>query len=428
MIKPMKKFSFNLESLIHSNRFLQIVSVIIGVLCWCYVVTVIYPDTEGEFQLTVDLTNQQEEVDRLGLNIIGDATENVTVRVRGQRFLLSQLEPEDLNVTASLDKVDGPGSYALSLSGENEGLEYLSISPSSINVKFDVFSTKTLPVEVELTGLTIPEGYLGQEQSVSPKSVTISGPDEVLSQIDRCVFRSTLNKPLQRTMTLEGGVVLLDKNGNEVSSDHISTSSEEVTLTIPVLKIKELPFTIKFINLPSGMDENDLTYELSSSTLEVAAPADQIDRYTELVLGYVDLKELTPDGVYVFDVPDALPSGFINVQNVENVVVDFVMENVGRKYVNVDNFQLINTSPEYDITVRTSRISNVLVYGRQDILDELVPGDLVAEIDLSTREIIPGQFSTGVTICAPNKDLLWASGDYSVIIHVTEKKQEKAAG
>lgn len=134
------------------------------------------------------------------------------------------------------------------------------------------------------------------------------------------------------------------------------------------------------------------------------------------------MKELTPEEIYVFDVEEILPSGFVNVQNVENVVVDFAMENIGQKYVNVDNFQLVNTSIEYDITVRTSRLSNVLVYGRQDILDELVPGDLVAEIDLSSREIVPGQFSTGVTIYAPNKDLLWASGDYSVIIHVTEKQ------
>lgn len=423
----MKKFNFDLRALIHSNRFLQIISVIIGVLCWCYVVTVIYPDTEGEFQLKVDLANQQEEIDRLGLNIIGEASQNVTVKVRGQRYLLAQLEPEDLNITASLEKVDGPGSYSLSLSGENDGIEYLSISPNTLDVKFDVFSTKTLPVETDLEGLTIPEGYLVQDQSVSPKSITVSGPDEDLSRVERCVFSSTFNKPLQRTTTVEGQVTLLDKNGDEVVSDHISLSSEEVTLTIPVLKIKELPFTIKFINLPPSMSEEDLTYNLSSSTLEIAGPVDQVDRYSELVLGYVDMKELTPDGVYVFEVQDALPADFVNVQNVENVVVDFVMDDVGYRYINVDNFQLLNTSAEYDITVRTERLSNVLIYARQDILDELVPGDLVAEIDMSTREIIPGQFSIGVTIYAPNKELLWVSGDYSVIIHVTEKNSGNAS-
>lgn len=421
----MKKLNFNLQTLFHSNRFLQIISVVIGVLSWCYVVTFIYPDTESEFSLTVDLTDQQNEIDRLGLNIIGKAEQEVTVKVRGQRYLLSMLEPDDLNVTASLEEVDGPGSYVLNLSGQNEGLEYLSLSPGTMEVKFDVFSTKTIQVETEISGLVVPDGYIVEEQSVSPRSITISGPDEILSQIDRCVFYSTLNTPLQRTVTMEGAVTLLDKNGNELVSDHLSLSDEEISLTLPVLKIKELPFSIRFINLPNGMDAENLEYELSSSTLEVAGPADQVDRYSELVLGYVDIKELTPDGIYIFDIAEALPSDFINVQNVENVVVDFVMDDMGYRYINVDNFQLINASPEYNITVRTKRLSNVLIYARQDILDELVSGDLVAEIDLSTRDIIPGQFTTGVTIYAPNKELLWASGDYSVVIHVAEKESNE---
>ena len=149
MIKAMKKINFSLQSLFNNNRALQVISVIIGVLLWCYVVTFIYPDTEAEFKVTVDLTGQQEQIDEMGLNIIGESSQEVTVKVRGQRYLIATIEPEDLNVTASLDRVDGPGSYALSLSGETEGLEYLSISPGALKVKFDVFSTKTLPVPTQ---------------------------------------------------------------------------------------------------------------------------------------------------------------------------------------------------------------------------------------------------------------------------------------
>ena len=61
----------------------------------------------------------------------------------------------------------------------------------------------------------------------------------------------------------------------------------------------------------------------------------------------------------------------------------------------------------------------------KDVLEELTPGDFVAEIDLSSREILPGQFSTGVNIYAPNKSMVWVSGDYSVIIHVVEKEQNR---
>lgn len=194
---------------------------------------------------------------------------------------------------------------------------------------------------------------------------------------------------------------------------------------MPVSRIRELPFVLRFINLPPGLEEGDLTYTLSSSKLEVAVPTDATDRYTEIPLGYVDMKELEPDSVFVFDVADALPANYENVRNIENVVVEFNMEDVEEKYINIDNFQILNQSGDYEITVTTNRLSNVKVYGQKDVLEELTPGDFVAEIDLSSREILPGQFSTGVNIYAPNKSMVWVSGDYSVIIHVVEKEQNR---
>ncbi len=422
----MKKIKFTFQNLFQSNRFLQIVALTVGLVCWFFVAAYINPDQEAEYMVTVDMADRQDALDQLGLKIIGDSKETVRVNVKGKRFRLSQIEAEDLILRPSMSRIDGPGMYKLALNGENEDLEFLSITPSTISVRLDVYSTKVLPIEAELTGFSVPEGYVGQTQSIAPKSVSISGPDEQLSRIVRCVFRYNLDKPIQKTTTLNGDIVLLDQNGNVVElDDHITTDVKSASLTIPILRIRELPFVIRFLNLPPGIQEDDLEYTLSSSRLEVAVPTDTTDRYTEIPLGYVDMKELEPDSVFVFDVADILPSNFENVRNIENVVVEFKLENIEKKYINVENFQILNQSSDYEITVTTNRLSNVLIYGEKEVLEELTPGDFVAEIDLSTREILPGQFSTGVNIYAPNKSMVWASGDYSVIIHVVEKDQNR---
>lgn len=423
----MKKIKFTFQSLFQSNRFLQIVALVVGLICWFFVAAYVNPDQEAEYVLTVDIADRQDVLDQLGLKIIGESKETVRVTVRGKRFRLSQIEADDLIVRPSMSRVDGPGLYKLSLNGENEDLEFLSITPSTISVRLDVYSTKVLPIEADLTGLSIPEGYIGQGQTISPKSVSITGPDEQLSRITRCVFRYTLDKPVQKTTTLKGNIVLLDQNGSEVElDDHITTDIQSASLTIPVLRIRELPFSIRFLNLPPGIQERDLKYSLSSSKLEVAIPTDTTERYTEIFLGYVDMKELEPNNsVFVFDIADVLPSNFENVRNIENVVVEFNLENIESKYINIDNFEILNQSSDYEVTVTTNRLSNVLIYGEKEVLEELTPGDFVAEIDLSTREILPGQFSTGVNIYAPNKSMVWATGDYSVIIHVVEKEQNR---
>lgn len=421
----MKKNRFTFQSLFQSNRFLQVVAVAVGLLCWFFVAAYVNPDQEAEFMVTVDVADRKDVLDQLGLEIIGESKETVRVSVKGKRFRLSQIEAGDLVVRPNMSRIDGPGVYKLALNGENEDLEFLSLTPSTISVRLDVFSTKVLPIEVELTGFSVPEGYIGQTQTISPKSVSITGPEEQLSRITRCVFRYNLDNPVKRTTIVKGGIVLLDQNGNEVTDDHITTDIQTASLTMPVSRIRELPFVLRFINLPPGLEESDLTYTLSSAKLEVAVPTDDTDRYTEIPLGYVDMKELEPDSVFVFDVADALPANYENVRNIENVVVEFNMEDVEEKYINIDNFQILNQSGDYEITVTTNRLSNVKVYGQKDVLEELTPGDFVAEIDMSSREILPGQFSTGVNIYAPNKPMVWVSGDYSVIIHVVEKEQNR---
>ena len=47
--------------------------------------------------------------------------------------------------------------------------------------------------------------------------------------------------------------------------------------------------------------------------------------------------------------------------------------------------------------------------------------DLVAEIDLSDRDVVPGPFSLPVKISAPGKGLVWATGDYTAVVTIQER-------
>ena len=44
---------------------------------------------------------------------------------------------------------------------------------------------------------------------------------------------------------------------------------------------------------------------------------------------------------------------------------------------------------------------------------------VVAEVDLSGSEIVAGQFKVPVNIVIPGKGLVWAKGDYAVVVVVT---------
>ncbi|MDY4191832.1 MAG: hypothetical protein SOX72_06415 [Oscillospiraceae bacterium] len=116
-----------------------------------------------------------------------------------------------------------------------------------------------------------------------------------------------------------------------------------------------------------------------------------------------------------------LPDNFINVENVEQVSVEFDTSQMEEKVFNLAELRIVNQPVDFDVTVLTKRIGNVTVMGPSDILEGMTAGDLVAQVDLSDRELTEGQSSFPVSVYAPTKGLVWARGNYSAILVLKEK-------
>jgi len=81
----------------------------------------------------------------------------------------------------------------------------------------------------------------------------------------------------------------------------------------------------------------------------------------------------------------------------------------------------VNAPKDYNIRAITTRISNLKIVGKADIVKKITAADVVATIDLMDTTVTTGQFSVAVKIAIPNKGLVWASGEYTAVIKATEK-------
>lgn len=151
----------------------------------------------------------------------------------------------------------------------------------------------------------------------------------------------------------------------------------------------------------------------------MAGNPDVLARYSEISLGYIDMKELDFSRDYTFDV--TLPSGFTNVDHLETVEVLFDETNIEEGQFTINTFTIKNRPASYEVQVTTTRLSNVRILGDKEILSTLTSDDIIAEIDLSERNVQPGQFSVPVKIYLPTRGFVWAVGDYNAIINVKEK-------
>ena len=374
-------------------------------------------------EVPVTMDNQTSFITRMGLTIIGDESLFVDVTIEGQRLVVGSIKPEDIAVSVDLGSVNGAGNFSLPLVAENvSGKDFAisSISPSTVNLKFDRMVTKKFNVDVKMEGLVVPEeGYLMEEAVVSPTQVSVTGPDTDIAKIAKCVVSVDHEGSLTKTTAFTSDIVLLDKDGNKIETSGLTMDVKQAEVTVPILKTVDLPVKVEFLNAPTNLDLEELEYAVSNETVTVAGPVDEIDKYSEIILGYIDFKALDLESNFTFDVE--LPENFINVAHTETVTVTFDWTDMVAKEFTVTNLSLVNVPSDYDARLLTDRVTKVKIIGPAQVLETMTADDLVGQIDLSKRSVETGQFKTAVTISAPSKNLVWVVGDYTAVVVISEK-------
>ena len=420
----MKIPKFHLDSLWQNNTFFKVISVVIACIIWVVVAMNMKTDIPREIkEVPVTMDNQTSFITRMGLTIIGDESLFVDVTIEGQRLVVGSIKPEDIAVSVDLSSVNGAGNFSLPLVAENvSGKDFAisSISPSTVNLKFDRMVTKKFNVDVKMEGLVVPEeGYLMEEAVVSPTQVSVTGPDTDIAKIAKCVVSVDHEGSLTKTTAFTSDIVLLDKDGNKIETSGLTMDVKQAEVTVPILKTVDLPVKVEFLNAPTNLDLEELEYAVSNETVTVAGPVDEIDKYSEIILGYIDFKALDLESNFTFDVE--LPENFINAAHTETVTVTFDWTDMVAKEFTVTNLSLVNVPSDYDARLFTDRVTKVKIIGPAQVLETMTADDLVGQIDLSKRSVETGQFKTAVTISAPSKNLVWAVGDYTAVVVISEK-------
>ena len=414
------KLSF--KKLFSNDRVVFVLSLLMAVICWFVVALTVDTETNVVIEdVPVNLVSQSSVLTSLELHAIDADDITVDVQIRGERLVVGSVEKSDIRIITDLSRVSGPGTIEIPLTAvnnTNQDFEIITVSPATLTVKFDRLLTKSIPVTANITGLSVGDDYVVETETVSPATVTISGPENEVAKISSCVANIEVNDKLETPTSLQSPIVMLDREGNAVESEFITMDATEAEVVIPIKKIEVLPLVVDFINVPTGFPMEELSYTLSNSSITVAGIPEVLSRYSEISLGHIDMKTLDFSENYTFNV--TLPTGFTNVDHLQTVEVLFDETNLEEGLFTINNFTIKNRPSNYDVQVTTTRLTNVRILGDKNILASLTSDDIVAEIDLSDRNIQAGQFSVPIKIYMPTKGFVWAVGEYSVIINVKE--------
>ena len=418
----MKKLDFG--QIFQSRRLLMIFSLVMGVLSWMFVVIFVDNEIPWEFKgVPVDVYAEEELLSINSLRIVEDPQAEVTVVVEGGRIVVGGLEEGEIRIVADLEGISTPGDYAVKLKNvltANQNYVVREIKPSTVNVRVDRITTKRFEVKMDIDGPQVPDGYLNAGTTISPRAVEVTGPEADISRIAQCIVSASFSgRPLTENQTIRSEIKLFDEEGHEIPKDRLTMESDSANVTVQVLKQKRLPLRFEYLNMPSGFPRDDLRFEMTDNSILVAGPEEVVDSYEELQIGYVDLSEVTPGFVQVFDI--SLPTGFISVENLGSVGVSFSGEGLTEAYFNVSQITPVNVPINYDVTINTTQLFGVRIIGSSEVMETLTAKDIVAEIDFSERELSTGSSSLPVSISVPGRKLAWAVGEYAAVVTIDEK-------
>lgn len=422
----MGKSKFALKYLTGNKKFVAIFSVLLAFILWLSVVINQTPTIERTFSLPINIDTYGTLLGENGLQEISGALErDVTVRVQGPAYIVSNLTADDIDVSPSLQAVTTPGEYLVSLTASkrtlNGGYSILSVTPSEINTKFDYMTENSYTVEIVADGIKLDAGLAAQGlidrglkfNNASDNSIKISGPKTETDKIARVVARVEKQETIKKTTSYDAEIVLLDAQDNELDTKLYTLGISKVKVSKVVYKKKTVSVIPTFANAPANF-ESTVKYKLSDEKIEIMGEPEIIDGIEKIQLPTIDLTKVSKENSSVV-MPLEFTGGVESVDNTTSVTVTFDLSGYTEKMFTVTGVLAENNTGNLNVKL-TSAVKNVKVCGPSSVINNLSASDLCAKLDVSGKSA--GEYIMPITIFSRSGKTLWQIGTYEASVSI----------
>ena len=415
------------------NKFLTgLLSALIACALWMYVITVVSPgSTDTYYNIPVNLRNESALHDR-GLILTSSDALFVNMELSGNRTDLAKITKDNITLVADLSTIYEPGTqtvnYTYSFPGNvaNDAITVLDRSPSKITLTVEQLISKSVPINLVYEGKLLSDDYIVDKDNVmltdmqgteiEDGMVDVSGPKSVIDQITQAVIKVDLT---DRSTSFSDNYryTLCDKDAEPVDAQYVTTNVGEISLTLYIQQVKEIPLRLEIIS-GGGATEETSQINFEPKTIKISGSESALDLIDELVLGTINLGEMTEDQELTF--PIELPAGVTNRTGLEEATVTVKFPELLMKTFTVTQITPVGVPNGYEADVVTQALS-VTVRGPRELVEAMTEKDITVNVNFAGEQ--PGTFtaSAHVTMSAAYSGV-GAVGTYSVSATMRETK------
>lgn len=356
---------------------------------WAYVITVVNPESEANYYDVPVVFDGLSQLDSRDLMVLSGTEVTVDLRLLGNRTDLNKLDKTNITILADLTRITEPGEYSVKYSisypSSAGTIEVLNQDPQTVKIQVSRRITKEIPVKLNTTN-SMPENYTADEDSavLSHKMVTVTGPEEVISQIHHAAIavvlnskQDLINQTCRHTLCNEAGEPIEDVSA-------VTVNISDIDVTIKVSQIKELPLVIS-VEEGGGLTEEMVELLPEFESILVSGSPSVLANLNSIELDPIKLGELAEDTESVI-LDINLPYGVTIKSGSTQVTIKVKMPEMKERTIAVA-VQAIGVPDGYRVDFRPNGIVNVKVRGLATVVDSLDASRITVVLDLTQERL-----------------------------------------
>jgi len=223
-----------------------LLSLVAATLLWLYATSLDSTSTSKRFtQIGVALQGVATMQNQRGFSVLSGYDSTVDVTVTGSKSDINQLRNSDITAYVDLSSVTAAGEQSLPIRVKTKtGLQVTGLSTNYLVVYVDKTTSNKVPVMANILQSHESSVMLG-DVIIDPATVTVSGPEQLIMTIDHAQVTVDLGR-ITQTMEITEQFTLIDKNGEAVNSQYITTDVSSVQITQPVYAQATVPVNVQY--------------------------------------------------------------------------------------------------------------------------------------------------------------------------------------
>ena len=407
-----------------NNIGLKLLSLMLATLLWLVVINSQDPVETRIFEdIPVTIINEDSLTakDKIPEVVEGD---KVSVSVEARRSICDKLTKNDIVAVADFEKISVTDAVPIDISVKgytNHEVEIVRGMNQVMKLRLEDSMTKDFRVKISTTGQT-KEGYVIGDMVASPNMITLTGSSTQISKIKEVVLVVDVDG-ISKDSLSTGVPVIYDMNGDVVSSGKVTMSTNEVQVTIPVLKTKTVRILVKTIGEPEpGYEVSTVSYQPDMVT--IAGTLSDLVLLGNTLTAYCDISGQNGTVEENIDISSLWDPDYESIRLVdeEKLAVTITLKEYEEKVMEISEsaIEIRGLAENLEAVVTELSKHQVRIKGKRDSLVGVTLDSLEPYIDLS------GYTSSGaytVVVSLENlRDLQLQSILFAdVVVSVTEK-------